>query len=129
MQDQFLIISDSYKPAELQEMLQAEIAKEAALNLEMQKEAEGTRSLNPEVLAALFSSGGALLGTVITVVVNAFIKALDKKKEKENTMIIIKAKNGAQLQFPAGSTPEEIQSYLEVAKQLEQLEYIAVETE
>ena len=130
MTHSFYILSEDHSAEELEGFMKAQLAEDSAVEVALEEEAEGTRSLDPSVLVAIVGGGVKLLTTALTSLVSIFLAEYKGKADKSNRQIVLKGKNGREIQIPADTPTEKIQEYIQLVKELEmeELEYVSVES-
>ena len=120
-----LILSDVYKSKELKAKLAPLAANNDSIEFQLQKEEDGNRILETTVLVAIITAGSTLAGVFIAQAAAFLSKVHEKDVDRELANIVVKCKNGREIQFPAHSSEEEIEKYIGIIKSLEEVEYIA----
>lgn len=95
MNTKIKILSNTYLSEQLFALLNNQDLNQTSIALELQKTAQGNRDIDPNILAAIITSGTLFITTVLTLIVNSLIKAHEKTNNKQNSYIEIKKKDGS----------------------------------
>ncbi len=119
-----LILSDEFSAEELKTHLQAGLPADTPARLEAAGGAE--RARDAAVLSAIIAGGASVLGTLATFIIEIY----QSKRNTDQVAVTIKRTDGVEVSFPAGSSPQEIQSYFRMAESEGiQIEHLGFEEE
>jgi hypothetical protein len=125
------IISDVLNAEELYSLLKPEVKTNEELNLEIEKQPEGTLAIDPSILIATM----VFTQTTLTALIAGIFSLIQKRQERETAKQIagieVKIeKEAITLKAPVGATKEEIRAVvdeaLEAQKKGKKIKHIAI---
>jgi hypothetical protein len=116
MNEQIKISFNGFPTSQLCDTLDKSITKEHTVERKASMDLTRDVSLfsNPDLIVAL----GTVALTGIQFIVQTILSACKAKKKYNNTLVTVKDSKGASLQFPAGSSKEDIDTYLSILERL-----------
>lgn len=116
------IYSDDIKSTVLKKAIEVELdPSDTSIQLKLEKERDGTRPLDPDILVAILTSIYPF-----SQVIEVLAKIYKKRKDARNRKIIVKSKNGTILTISANASKEEILEFIKQVNDLGDIEDIGV---
>ncbi len=110
------IVSNTLKSDEIFELLNNSIEETEQIKLEKREEPEDSKALDPKIVVAIIELGGFALALFINTIVTVWAT---KRKDKEASIKIKYAEkdgNTLEVEFPAGLSKDEIDTYIDKVK-------------